>query len=386
MSNLRERMREAGTSVPAPDLWPLVLRRTEESDSMPMDEGPPWSSSRLGVAVVALAASVVTLVVLILAFRGGPAVPSLTNSPTSGALRANGKIAFVRAEPTLVDGAIPHAAIHVIDPDGTHLDLVGSGVWPGSAPSWSPDGSRLSVVKDGLVVVSSSGGHGTRVVDCSSIACAGQGPAAWSPDSSTLVFWADRSNQEGLWSVPANGGEPHLLSPGVDGGQPSFSPDGSLLAAAGRDAGHDANSVMIIDATTGQIIRRIAPPGLSVGFSVSWDPSGEWLVFDVTPDDAHPIGGMYIVHPDGSSLAPLPVHPLGCRHNEGCWVLQPSWSPDGRLIVYTVGLPKIGSDGSVGDLWILNVETGKNHALTSDRSALDCCASWQGLEPVASAG
>ena len=174
-------------------------------------------------------------------------------------------------------------------PTGTHLDLVGSAVWPASAPSWSPDGSQLVLVKDGLVVVSSSGGGETRVVDCSSPACVGLGPAGWSPDGATLVFWADRSNQEGLWSVPADGGDPRLLSPGVDGGKPSFSPDGSMLAVAGKARGDDANSVLILDASTGQIIRRIAPPGLFVGFSVSWDPSGQWLVFDVTPDaDAHP--------------------------------------------------------------------------------------------------
>jgi Tol biopolymer transport system component len=223
-------------------------------------------------------------------------------------------------------------------------------------------------------------------LDCQSPACAGQGEAVWSPDGASLLFWADRSNQEGLWSVPADGGDPHLLSPGISGGKPSFSPDGTMLAVAGQATGDNANSVLILDASTGEIIRRVAPPHLSVGFSVSWDSSGEWLVFDVIPDRNHPFGGIYIVHPDGSSLAELPVHNLGCPDNRTCRFLQPSWSPDGRLIVYTVGLSKLGSDGSVGDLWILNVATGEDRPLTKDKSALDCCASWQALSPPTSAG
>lgn len=382
MSKLRERVQMAGTSVPAPDLWPSVIERAEEiaeTEWVP-EAKQAGAPSRIGAVLVAVAASVATLVVLVLAFRGGSEVPPGSAAPVSpGGTQTNGKIAFVRGHPVLADGALLRSSVYAVDATGKHPSPVGVDVNQETAPSWSPDGSRLAIVKKDLFVVSIDDGTRTKIVGCPSSTCSGMGAAQWSPDGTSLAFWADLSNQEGLWIVPAGGGDPRLLRAGISSGQPSFSPDGSLLAVAGSDSGDPANSLLIMDADTGQILRKIAPPGLSIASSVSWDLSGESIAFDVIPDKSHPFGGIFTVHPDGSSLTDLKVRAPGCSDPGTCEVLGPSWSPDGRLIVYTLGLPKMGSDGLVGDIWVLNVETGDSRPVTSDPTALDCCTTWQGI-------
>ena len=56
------------------------------------------------------------------------------------------------------------------------------------------------------------------------------GDPVWTADGRRIVFWADLAGEVNLWSVPARGGEPQVLTPGP-GRQlgPSLSADGSRL-------------------------------------------------------------------------------------------------------------------------------------------------------------
>ncbi len=99
---------------------------------------------------------------------------------------------------------------------------------PGPA-SWSPDGKRLAFGRFasagtwdglpncypceplGLFVIDRDGGHLTRLAD-------GDGPAAWSPDGTWLVFprydWAlpEDAFRSEVWVVPADGGQARLIA------------------------------------------------------------------------------------------------------------------------------------------------------------------------------
>ena len=153
--------------------------------------------------------------------------------------------------------AVEHAdaggtSVYTIRPDGSHPQLV---LRNASSPSWSADGKRLFVVRNGddsavLMTVQLDGGD-AREVDLENEDAysdpaepafpsdgtwigfyADDGPspdfdssaAAWSPDAKHLAFVSD--SNPALWVVAADGGRPQSprdrhLRPAVVGGVPA---------------------------------------------------------------------------------------------------------------------------------------------------------------------
>lgn len=99
------------------------------------------------------------------------------------------------------------------------------------------------------------------------------------------------------------------------GSYPAYAPDGETIAYASARAG----GIFLLDADTGQVIRRITR-----GFDIqpSWRPDGKRLVFA-----RHVVGAGYeifAVNVDGSGLKRLTRN----RVQD----LDPAWSPDGHYI------------------------------------------------------
>jgi len=125
---------------------------------------------------------------------------------------------------------------------------------------------------------------------------------AWTPDSSELVFAANRRDDADyfpghvdLWAVPVKGGSVQLLTPG-DGQQtcasPVVSPDGNLVAFIGSDPnehGYGISVLMLLDRTT-SVIKRLATDldrsfgneaatdmPAPAGDRLTWSPDGRWI-------------------------------------------------------------------------------------------------------------
>jgi serine/threonine-protein kinase len=138
-------------------------------------------------------------------------------------------------------------------------------------PFFSPDGAWLGMFEDTRLIKVPSGGGPSEVLAETSERPAG---AAWGTDG-TIVF----ATTEGLYTVPAGGGQPRLLlKPDRQRNQrqfawPSFLPDGrSLLYTVLRQGPATNGQIALLDLATMQ--SRVVLPGAS---SARYLPTGHLL-------------------------------------------------------------------------------------------------------------
>jgi Tol biopolymer transport system component len=137
----------------------------------------------------------------------------------------------------------------------------------------------------------------------------------FSPDQRQIIF---TNGNSGIWIMQADGTKPRALTTKNDI-DPTWSPDGSMIAFASSRAG--ARQLFVMDAD-GSNIRQVT--NLSdVGGRSSWSPDGKKLAFYAGPLNDHNI---YTINIDGTGLTQLTF---------GGDNLGPSWSPDGNWIAFT---------------------------------------------------
>ncbi len=161
----------------------------------------------------------------------------------------------------------------------------------------------------------------------------------WSPDGQRIAFLSDRDGSTQVWTIDPRGGEASKLTAVKTGvSSVAWAPDGRSIAflALPSGAGED---------------------------SAKQKKEGDEIVFD---QDAE---GSQIFILDVSSKK---VRPLTQSHS--C-IVDFSWSPDGKRIVYAVQpTPKI-QDMYKTDLEIVDLETGKVQVLVK-REGIDTSPRW----------
>lgn len=155
------------------------------------------------------------------------------------------------------------------------------------------------------------------------------GPPAWSPDGGSLLFVANRSEDDDLrgmydelWTVPASGGDPRRV-PAPDGpkGAPVYSPDGRMLAYIGHTDVEDTwggrNERVLLLPSGGATEARDLTGGsdMAVGYltlsdmheagggrTLQWSPDGTRLFFPVS---AHGDTRLCSIGIEGGDITPL---------------------------------------------------------------------------------
>lgn len=141
-----------------------------------------------------------------------------------------------------------------------------------------------------------------------------------SPDRSEIVFVSGGD----IWTVPAKGGEAHLLvSHPATESRPLFSPDGKKLAFTSTRTGN--GDIYILTLATGQLKRMTygdAPEGID-----NWSHDGQWIYFSSSANDLGRNNDIFRVSVEGGT--PLAVS-REAYYNE----FRAAPSPDGSKIAF----------------------------------------------------
>jgi TolB protein len=248
----------------------------------------------------------------------------------------NGRIAYVTDSRGCDD-----CHIFSVLPDGTaKVRLTDLGV---GGPSWSPDGTRLSVptfADDGRVTTATMNADGTgfTVFDIPhptlNVACWG-----WSPDGTRLACetWDEtRPNRaSGVFTVDStDGSDLQRLTRNPFGSGDllgDFSPDGARYAFVRfNDQRRNGNVAIFVVNADGTGVTRLTPWRMNACCSVSWSPDGQRLLFDAE-------GTLHTMNVDGSGVSHISMDT-----GEGfAYAFEPSWSPDGTRFVFTMYLESL---------------------------------------------
>jgi TolB protein len=297
--------------------------------------------------------------------------------------------------------------IWLVNADGRRVKRLTSEPAVDTAPTWSPDGTRVAYLRafgDSSMNVDGMGG-GLGAIDMgpagharnsggtlSVVGADGSGDhvllktadaaaPAWSPDGSRLAFARTRM---GIYVVGADGRGLRRLTDGGD--YPAWSPDGSRIAYAG-EAG-----IWVMNAD-GAGKRRLSTDSFDLG--PSWSPDGTVIAFTRFTDNGREV---WVVNADGTGSRRLATSTGGVIDPNITMDPAPSWSPDGAKLAFDVagrtGVSSIGvidSDGSGLHIYKHNHDGDFHPTWSPDGSTL-LTTSWLvkgegiGVLPVSAAG
>jgi len=169
----------------------------------------------------------------------------------------------------------------------------------------------------------------------------------WSPDGRRIAFIRDSENA--IFTVPALGGPERKLfsatapAPFHFGSGLSWSPNGKLLAFAGKETSQEPNSICLLTIETGDKRRLTSPPAQYLGDSrAAFSPDGQTIAFTRWIESG--ITDVHLVPTGGGEPRRLTADNQAMN--------GVAWSHDGREVVFS------SNRGGNFSLWKISVSGG----------------------------
>jgi Tol biopolymer transport system component len=196
--------------------------------------------------------------------------------------------------------------------------------------------------------------------------------ASFSPDGRWIVFTSTRGGGAAdVYRVRPDGTELERITdnPAFDD-QAAVSPDGRAMAFVSDRSGQA--DIWLLDMKTRKLQNLTAanPKVAGGNFRPAWSPNGKWIAFTSERDSPKGKHGLFtsifVMRADGTDLRRL-TEP---KTISGC----PSWSPDGRQLVYyettveeSEKIVSVRQPGGTTQIATVDVATGERQILTSGK-------------------
>jgi Tol biopolymer transport system component len=273
----------------------------------------------------------------------------------------NGKIAYVAFRVT--NGT---AEIYTINPSGGGKTQITHNNTDEFSLSYSPNGKKIvfvsGYVNEELYTIDASGGGKTQLTHNNKA----DFDPSYSPNGKKIVFVSGDGNDGELYTIDVRTGHRvQLTHNNTDDYDPSYSPNGKKIVYVSGD-GANASELYTIDASGGG--RTQITHNNKADYDPSYSPDGKRIVYegsdtfgDLNVEKAE--SDIYTIKAGGGDKTHV-------TNTDNVDEFEPSYSPDGKKIAYTV------YKGNAGELYTIDVGRGGKTNLTNTDNVDEYMPSW----------
>ena len=221
--------------------------------------------------------------------------------------------------------------IYKVNADGSNKVRLTTNSATDRHPTWSPDYKKIAFVsnRDGNDEIYIMNATGNGVVRVTNNAADDQYPV-FSPDGKKLAFVSKRNGSNDIYTMNLDGtGVNRLTITNSDDIEPTWSPDGTLIAYASNRSGQ--YEIWVASALSGSGMWNFTPDS-AVQTAPHFSPDGQRIAYHEDNKGTHSIRWQTLYQPNDGTAWKKTVTAAG----SGKYVGQPSWSPDGQVIAFTM--------------------------------------------------